>query len=203
MQVSLSLRELRTAHNVTKRSHKSVMPLNTDEPSVLKSGFKKVKIFKALSPNRAKKPCLEETGVEYPFDTDSFDESDGMDSKEVDFSDSNIKKSLSYGTLTSYFNSSGSEDEDRIYYQSNNTKNEQVKMGDLNVSSIDRSEKQILKRSIFPWKKRKLSFRSFKVKGEPLLKRDVREEGGDDIDFDRRMLTSSDDSSHGVIFLFS
>lgn len=46
-----------------------------------------------------------------------------------------------------------------------------------------------------------MSFRSSKSKGEPLLKRDVREEGGDDIDFDRRMLTSSDESTYGVNFL--
>ncbi|KAM7262750.1 hypothetical protein ACFE04_000433 [Oxalis oulophora] len=50
---------------------------------------------------------------------------------------------------------------------------------------------------IFAWRKRKPSFRSSKVKGEPLLKKDCREEGGDDIDFDRRFLSSSDESSSG------
>nr|GFB02223.1 hypothetical protein [Tanacetum cinerariifolium] len=81
---------------------------------------------------------------------------------------------------------------DRIYYQSYNSK-----AGVVSVPTIDRAERQIPKRSIFPWRKRKLSFRSFKAKGEPLLKKDVREEGGDDIDFDRRMFTSSNESSYG------
>nr|GEY48302.1 hypothetical protein [Tanacetum cinerariifolium] len=67
----------------------------------------------------------------------------------------------------------------------------------VSVPTIDRAERQIPKRSIFPWRKRKFRFRSFKAKGEPLLKKDVREEGGDDIDFDRRMFTSSDESSYG------
>ena len=51
-----------------------------------------------------------------------------------------------------------------------------------------------------------MSLRSLKAKGEPLLKKAYGEEGGDDIDYDRRLLTSSDESVSEVIlplFLFS
>ncbi|KAH7423314.1 hypothetical protein KP509_12G049000 [Ceratopteris richardii] len=46
-------------------------------------------------------------------------------------------------------------------------------------------------RSILGWRKRKLKFQSSKWKGEPLLKKDYGEEGGDDIDFDRRLAVVS------------
>lgn len=170
-----------------------------------------------MSKNRAKKACHEEEGSvgkssvrtdssDYPFDTDSYDGSDGIDSEEIDYSDSDIKTSFGYGTLAyanqagdlAYYKPNGSEDKNMICFWSHN---KTKKSDDLSESLInDRSESQILKRAIFPWRKRKLSFRSPKVKGEPLLKRDVGV-GGDDIDFDRRMLTSSDESSHGVILL--
>ncbi|CAL1374089.1 unnamed protein product [Linum trigynum] len=61
--------------------------------------------------------------------------------------------------------------------------------------------KERLKSRLFlPWRKRKLGFGSskVKVKGEPLLKKHYGEEGGDDIDFDRRQLSSS--SSDGSSF---
>ncbi|GJU37635.1 hypothetical protein Tco_1185989 [Tanacetum coccineum] len=106
------------------------------------------------------------------------------DCEEIDNTDFTIKKSLSYEKLAYANHVEGSSVGDRLYYQSDNSK-----FGVVSVPTIDRAERQIPKRSIFPWKKRKLSFRSFKAKGEPLLKRYVREEGGDDIDFDRRMFT--------------
>ncbi|KVI07401.1 EEIG1/EHBP1 N-terminal domain-containing protein [Cynara cardunculus var. scolymus] len=158
-----------------------------DEPSGLKAGIKKFKIFRVISANRTKIACREEEvsdgksitvrteGADYPFDTDSLNGSDGVDSEDVDYADSSVRKSFSYGTLAnanhagrlSYFNSSGSEDEDQIYYR-----NYKTEAGDLSVSMIDHSEKLISKRRIFPWRKRKLSFRSPKAKGEPLLKKD-------------------------------
>ena len=80
-------------------------------------------------------------------------------------------------------------------------------MGCLNVedlaSVLEHSLRQSSKRSILPWKRRKLSFRSPNPKGEPLLKKDYGEEGGDDIDFDRRQLSSSDEFSFGVTRLSS
>ncbi|GJV20179.1 hypothetical protein Tco_1369199 [Tanacetum coccineum] len=159
------------------------------------------KIFRAFSPNRAKKAYCEEgssdgkssvRSSDYPFDSDSFNGTDETDSEEMDNTDITIKKSLSYENLAYSNHVGGSSVGDQIYYQSYNSKD-----GVVSVPTIDQAERQIPKRSIFPWKKRKLSFRSFKAKGEPLLKRDVREEGGDDIDFDRRMFTSSDESSYG------
>ncbi|KAI3762092.1 hypothetical protein L1987_52515 [Smallanthus sonchifolius] len=211
LSVSLSLVELRNAHNVTELAQRSV---NGDDPVGLKAGLRKVKIFKAImSRNRAKKACHEEEGSvgkssvmtdssDYPFDTDSYDGSDGIDSEEIDYSDSDIKKSFGYGSLAyanhagglSYSKSTGSEQEDMIYFRNHNKIKKSDDLGESMIS--DWSESQILKKGILPWRKRKLSFRSPKVKGEPLLKRNVGE-GGDDIDFDRRMLTSSDESSHG------
>ena len=47
-----------------------------------------------------------------------------------------------------------------------------------------------------------MSLRSLKAKGEPLLKKAYGEEGGDDIDYDRRLLTSSDESVSEVILPF-
>ncbi|MCO5592407.1 hypothetical protein L7F22_046410 [Adiantum nelumboides] len=41
-------------------------------------------------------------------------------------------------------------------------------------------------RSILGWRKRKLKLRSSRWRGEPLLNKDYGEDGGDDIDFDRR-----------------
>ncbi|KAI3721720.1 hypothetical protein L2E82_32738 [Cichorium intybus] len=221
--VSLSLKELRFAHDTTEQAQRSVIPLplpphnrelsttEKDEPTGLKAGLKKVRIFRAISTSRAKKQCHEEEGsdgkssgtsydADYPFDSDSL-EAEEVDSEEVKDADSTVRKSFSYGTLAyanhagglPYFNSSSSEDEDWIYYRNYKEKSEY-----LNESIIDPLEKETPKRSIFPWRKRKLSFRSPKNKGEPLLKKDSGEEGGDDIDFDRRMLTSSDESSYGV-----
>ncbi|GKC83284.1 EEIG1/EHBP1 N-terminal domain-containing protein [Tanacetum coccineum] len=220
--VSLSLQELRNANESTEQAQRSVIPLSLspgngevsssdkDEPSGLKAGLRKVSIFRAISVNRAKKACREEEGsdgkssvrtsdADYPFDTDSLEEEE-VDSEEVKDADSIVRKSFSYETLAyanhagglSHFNSSSSEDEDWIYYR-----NFKENADYSSQSVIDPSETLILKRSIFPWRKRKLSFRSPKARGEPLLKKDIGEEGGDDIDFDRRMLSSSDESAYG------
>ncbi|KAJ0704788.1 putative NT-type C2 domain-containing protein [Helianthus annuus] len=212
LNVSLHLQELRTLHESTEQGQRTVIPLPSsprnvqDESSGFKAGLKKVKLFKTISNNQAKKPCREEEGsdgkssvrsydADYPFDTDST-EPDEVDSEEVKDEESAVRKSFSYGTLAyanhagglSHFNSGSSEDEDLIYYR-----NYKEKTDYSSESIIDPAETQILKRSIFPWRKRKLSFRSPKNKGEPLLKKDSGEEGGDDIDFDRRMLSSSDE----------
>ncbi|MFS8012229.1 putative NT-type C2 domain-containing protein [Helianthus anomalus] len=212
LNVSLHLQELRTSHESTEQVQRTVIPLSSsprnvqDESSGFKAGLKKVKLFKTISNNQAKKPCRDEEGsdgkssvrsydADYPFDTDST-EPDEVDSEEVKDEESAVRKSFSYGTLAyanhagglSHFNSGSSEDEDLIYYR-----NYKEKTDYSSESIIDPAETQILKRSIFPWRKRKLSFRSPKNKGEPLLKKDSGEEGGDDIDFDRRMLSSSDE----------
>ncbi|KAA8539063.1 hypothetical protein F0562_025755 [Nyssa sinensis] len=188
-----------------------------DELSALKAGLRKVKIFTGyVSAQRAKKACREEEGSDgrssvrsedveyiYPFDTDSLDDLDEGESEEVK-EDSSVRKSFSYGTL-SYANYAGSfysntrntEDEDWIYYSNQRSDAGLLHVEDSTVSVHDQSLQRSSKRSILPWRKRKLSFRSPKAKGEPLLKKGYGEEGGDDIDFDRRQLSSSDESTFG------
>ncbi|CAN1297915.1 hypothetical protein LINPERPRIM_LOCUS23649 [Linum perenne] len=68
------------------------------------------------------------------------------------------------------------------------------------IHELQQPLKERLKSRLLPWRKRKVGFGSSskaKVKGEPLLKKYYGEEGGDDIDFDRRQLSSSssEDSS--------
>lgn len=169
--------------------------------STVKTSPRRVNIFKALSPLRGKRAGHEEecSDVEdnYQVDSDSED-----DSEEVSEEDSLAEKSSGYGTLayanhvglSSHTNTSSSEDEGWVYY-SHHTKAS---------SGPDHTTKQNTKRRLLPWRKRKLSFRSpkVKVKGEPLLKKYYGEEGGDDIDFDRRQLSSSDESILTVCFIY-
>ncbi|KAH7661660.1 NT-type C2 domain-containing protein [Dioscorea alata] len=194
------------------------LPLEKDELSAFKAGLRKVKILSDfISTRKAKKTCRDDEGSEgkcstrsedgeyaYPFDSDSLDDDDDAD--EVEEGDSNFRKSFSYGTLASanfyggpvYSDLSIKGDyEDWIPYSH--------RRSDVGLSNLDQATKpisdqplgQTSKRSILNWKKRKLSFRSPKAKGEPLLKKGNGDEGGDDIDFDRRQLTSSDESYNG------
>lgn len=185
-----------------------------DELSALKAGLRKVKILtEYVSARKSKKACREEEGSEgrssarsedaeytYPFDTDSlddFDERELEDAKE----DSSFRKSFSYGTLASANCAGGysemrinGEDEDWVYYSNRKSDVGCVHVEETTPSIPEQSRLQTSKRSILSWRKRKLSFRSPKAKGEPLLKKAYGEEGGDDIDFDRRQLSSSDES---------
>ncbi|KAI4300532.1 hypothetical protein L6164_033901 [Bauhinia variegata] len=185
-----------------------------DELSAIKAGLRKVKILtEYVSTRKAKKACREEEGSEgrsstrsedgeynYPFDSDSLDEFEERDSDEVK-EDSRVRKSFSYGTLA-YANYAGGSfyssirvngDEDWVYYSNRKSDVGSSQVEDSTTLASEPSL-QSSKRSILPWRKRKLSFRSPKAKGEPLLKKAYGEEGGDDIDFDRRQL-SSDESS--------
>ncbi|GMI65759.1 hypothetical protein like AT3G11760 [Hibiscus trionum] len=189
--------------------------MEKDERSAIKAGLRKVKILtEYVSTRTAKKDCREDEGSEgrcsarsddgeYPLDTDSLDDFEEGESDEGK-DDSIVQKSFSYGTLA-HANCAGSfyssmkineEGEDWVYYS-----NHKSGVGSSNIEESDASvsEPSLLpssKRSILPWRKRKLSFRSPKVKGEPLLKKSYGEEGGDDIDFDRRQLSS--DESHAL-----
>ncbi|KAG6386252.1 hypothetical protein SASPL_155144 [Salvia splendens] len=189
-----------------------------DEVSALKAGLRKVKIFtEYVSTHRAKKACREEEGSEerssakseegeyaYSFDSDSLDEYEEGEPNEAK-EDSSVRKSFSYGTLAfanyagvSCYSSDRINNEDLIYY-SNRRKSD---VGCSHVEDIasdipEQTSIQNSKRSILPWRKRKLSFRSPKAKGEPLLKKSYGEEGGDDIDFDRRQLSSDEGASLG------
>ncbi|XP_019187586.1 PREDICTED: uncharacterized protein LOC109182027 isoform X2 [Ipomoea nil] len=188
-----------------------------DELSALKAGLRKVKIFtEYVSVRRAKKPCREEDSSDcrwsrseegdyaYPFDTESLDGLDGGGELEEGKGDSSpVRNSFSYGTLA-YANFAGSsfysntrisaKDEDLVYYSN--------RRSDVGCSNMDDEVPvpvvlQNSKRSILPWRKRKLSFRSPKGKGEPLLKKNYWEDGGDDIDYDRRQLSSDESISFG------
>ncbi|XP_055801516.1 uncharacterized protein LOC129870696 [Solanum dulcamara] len=197
-----------------------VLLIDRNEGSSLKAGLRKVKFFKALSIRRRKKAYHEEEGSSdgrnsvrsedpnfvYPVDTDSLDDdSEEGESEEVK-EDTSVQKSFSYETLV-YANhaggsfcsnsSSSSDDEDLVHYSHHISDTRHKYPEDTTAALRNQSAEQSSKRSILPWRKRKLSFRSPKTKGEPLLKKHYGEDGGDDIDFDRRQLCSSDESSSG------
>ena len=86
------------------------------------------------------------------------------------------------------------EDEDLLYYSNNSRDIGSSPAKDFGAEASEQVLRQSPRFRILAWRKRRLSFKSPKVKGEPLLKKDYAEEGGDDIDFDRRQLSSSDES---------
>jgi len=201
------------------------LPSEKDELSALKAGLRKVKILtEFVSTRKAKKTCREDEGSEgrcsarsedadypYPFDTDSLDDDLEEGELEDGKEDSSIRKSFSYGTLATanYVGDSlysdmriNGEYEDWVYFSHRRSGVGCSHVEEMTSSVPEQAVLQTSKRSILPWKKRKLSFRSPKAKGEPLLKKGNGEEGGDDIDYDRRLLSSSDESlSGGVCFI--
>ncbi|KAH8497541.1 hypothetical protein H0E87_019999 [Populus deltoides] len=226
LHLSLRLMELRTirepllaVQRVIETAPSSPSSLETlsprrDELSVLKAGLRKVKSLqvrkKACHKENSNDRCcirIEDHEDTYPFDTDSLDDDAEGESEESN-GDPSAQLSFNYETLAHANKAGGSfhsisitngEDESWIYY--NHCKPD---MGSLYVeyptaSDHEQSSKQSSKLGILAWRKRKLSFISPKPKskGEPLLKKDCGEEGGDDIDFDRRQLSSSDESSFG------
>lgn len=213
MQLSVILLESRNVDELPDRSpprsvlffprspcYGEMFSTEKEAVSTVKTSPRRVNIFKALSPLRGKRTGQEEedSDVEYNYRVDSDSEDDSEEVSEEDF---RAEKSSGYGTLayanhvgsSSYTNTSSSEDEGWVYY-SHHSKAEQ---------GPDHTMKQNTKRRLLPWRKRKLGFRSpkVKVKGEPLLKKYYGEEGGDDIDFDRRQLSSSDESTLRVCFI--
>ncbi|KAK6944137.1 NT-type C2 domain [Dillenia turbinata] len=190
-----------------------------DEFSAIKAGLRKVKIFtEYVSSRRSKKACHEEDGSEghcsarsedadytYPFDSDSLDDFEEGESDEIK-DDSTVRKSFSYGSLA-YANytegsfcsnmSNNGEDESWVYYSNRKSGVGCALLEDMSAVASEPSMQQSSKRGLLSWRKRKLSFRSPKAKGEPLLKKAYGEEGGDDIDYDRRQLSSGESLSHG------
>lgn len=227
LQLALSILELRSSQfssDMIQRSLTSplsppfgdVLPSEKDELSALKAGLRKVKILtEFVSTLKTKKTCQDDDGSEgkcsarsddaeytYPSDLDSPD--DDLDEVEDTEEDSSMRKSFnfSYGTLQSV-NKIGNGTriyngvyEDLVCY---NHRRSDVGCSHVEDTMLFVPDLSVLKRRILPWKKRKLSFRSPKPKGEPLLKK-AYEEGGDDIDYDRRQLSSSDESLAGVCF---
>ncbi|XP_047261148.1 uncharacterized protein LOC124894594, partial [Capsicum annuum] len=182
----------------------------------LKAGLRKFKFLKALSFRRHKKAYNAEEGSSidgrnsvrsedpdyvYPVDTDSLDEDSEGESEEGK-EDTSVQKSFSYEALV-YANHAGgsfcsntsgsSSDEDLVHY-SHHISDTRHKYPE-DTTAANQSAEQSSKHSLLSWRKRKLSFKSPKTKGKPLLKKHYGEDGGDDIDFDRRQLCSSDESS--------
>ncbi|XP_062215080.1 uncharacterized protein LOC133915791 [Phragmites australis] len=195
-------------------SSSASLPGGKDEVSVIKAGLRKVKILTDLvSTRRSKKTCQDDEGsedkccvnsdvAEYPCDTESLDEDLDDRAHEDEIGDSTIRKSFSYGSLQSSSYVGGlvyahakidGEHEDWIYY-SHRKSDVGSHVEEVLSSTAEETVLPSAKRSILHWRKRKLSLRSLKAKGEPLLKKAYGEEGGDDIDYDRRLLTSSDES---------
>ncbi|RZR80858.1 hypothetical protein BHM03_00006962 [Ensete ventricosum] len=186
-----------------------------DEPHTLKSGLRKVNILKALALSRkAKKAYQEDYGNEekcsprnedaehaYPCNTDSLNDVENVEENKDDFSE---RRSFSYGTLASanyiegsfYSDMMTNTDYDDLVYYSH--KKSDVSYSDVedapSISIPEHPVSFVSKRSIIPWKKTRLNFRSPKAKGEPLLKKSYGEEGGDDIDFDRPVSNFGDDN---------
>lgn len=192
-----------------------------DELSAFKAGLRKVKTFTDfVSARKAKKTRHEEDGSDgrssirsedapchYPFDTDSLDDDAGAES-DGSKDGFGARRSVSYETLAlancaqgSFYSDTNAngEDECLIYYSNRKSDVGCSHIEDSSTTVSEEISQRSLKRSILPWKKRKINFsKSPKGKGEPLLKKQFGEEGGDDIDFDRRQLSSSDESSLGV-----
>ncbi|KAL5060397.1 hypothetical protein RYX36_032001 [Vicia faba] len=188
-----------------------------EDLSANKVGFWKVKSFtEFISSRKSQKPCRGEEGSSdskcsgsgdgnpsYTADSDSLDDLGGGSDKVND--DSSVGNSFGYGTLASA-NAGGShsyysntrvscddDDGDWVYYSYRMVDAGHSLVEDSTVSSSESYLSQSTKLSILPWRKRKLSFRSSKgVRGEPLIKKAYAEDGGDDIDFDRRQLSSDE-----------
>ncbi|KAJ6433080.1 hypothetical protein OIU84_020167 [Salix udensis] len=189
MEVRTIRKPLQAVQRVTETAPSSPSSLETlsprrDELSVLKAGLRKVKSLqvrkKACHEENSNGRCcirIEDHEDNYPFDTDSLDD-DGEGGSEESNGDPSAQLSFNYETLAHANKAGGS------FHSS---------------ATMNSLSKQSSKLGILAWRKRKLSFTSPKPKskGEPLLKKDYAEEGGDDIDFDRRQLSSSDASSFG------
>ncbi|KAK6152222.1 hypothetical protein DH2020_014857 [Rehmannia glutinosa] len=199
--ISLTLLELQEPAEVVQSS---IVPLPSPSASGETCSTEKDEVSALKARMRSAKS--DDGEYAYPFDSDSleeFEEGESDEGKE----DSTVRKSFSYGTLAfanyagvSFYSTAriNNEDEDWIYYS--NRRRSDVgcsRVEDLGSTIPEQPLVQNTKRSILPWRKRKLSFRSPKAKGEPLLKKGYGEEGGDDIDFDRRQLSSDESVSFG------
>ncbi|XP_021773461.1 uncharacterized protein LOC110737407 [Chenopodium quinoa] len=215
--ISLSLMELKSARELSVEGQRPIMfaPLSpcfgashlikNDEASSFKSNLRKVKsLTDFVSSRKLKKAYNGEgscdskfsTGSEDsdPFDTDSFGDTDEGESEESK-EDVDVQKSCSYGTLVHANFAGGAldlgvncEGDDLVYYGRHKPHVDSSVAQDYDTLISEQLQRPSSKFGI-SWTKGKLSFKSRKVKGEPLLKKDYGEEGGDDIDFYRRQLS--------------
>ncbi|CAO2833056.1 unnamed protein product [Amaranthus hypochondriacus] len=221
ISVSLSLMKLKTTKEPTIEVTRPMMfaPLSPcfgasplikkDETS--KSSLTKVKSLTDYVSSRISKKAYHEEGSsdskfstgsedsEYncPSDTDSFDDTDEGDLGECR-EKTNVQISCSYGNLVHVNLAGGAfdqgincEDDNLVYYGRHKPHVDSSLSQDFGTSVSDQVLRQSPKFRI-SWNKGKLSFKSRRIKGEPLLKKDYGEDGGDDIDFDRRQYSSDD-----------
>ncbi|XP_020599572.1 uncharacterized protein LOC110038983 isoform X2 [Phalaenopsis equestris] len=216
IHLSLKLLELRTyplQQETVKATASPTSLVDKDDLSSLKAGFRRV--FREFMPVRKLRKRLrsdegsdgqssvrtEDSYYAHTCSTDSPVHDEASEELECCNDDAITRKSFCYGTLATanmfgvnnYNDINMNEnDEDLIYYSH--------KRYDVDCSHFEESMPSITekspRRSFFLWKKRKYYLRS-KARGEPLLKKAYGEEGGDDIDYDRRLLTSSDESFSG------
>ncbi|KAG0500767.1 hypothetical protein HPP92_000839 [Vanilla planifolia] len=222
VHVSLRLLELTCAQETEKPVSPAVgdsSPSDKGDSSGFRAGFRKISILKQFMPGRRLRKALhddegsdgkysaksENACYAYPLDTDSFDDEDDdpIDPKECG-NNAIIRKSFSYGTLADAKSLASAfycdmkmnkQFEDLVYYS--HRSNDVDSSHETQPSVSEESIFQTTKRSILPWKKRKYTLRSAKAKGEPLLKKSYGEDGGDDIDYARRLLSSSEESLSG------
>ncbi|KAM3341827.1 hypothetical protein P3S68_026793 [Capsicum galapagoense] len=147
----------------------------------LKAGLQKVKFWKALSFRRHKKAYHAEEGSS----------SDRRNSKLFSY-EAPVYADHAGGSFCS--NTSGSSSDEDLVHYSHHISDTKHKYPE-DKTAANQSAEQSSKCSLLSWRKRKLSFKYPKTKGEPLLKKHYGEDGADDIDFDRRQLCSSNESS--------
>ncbi|XP_040994922.1 uncharacterized protein LOC121241284 [Juglans microcarpa x Juglans regia] len=205
--LSVSLLELLIAQQPSETVQKSIvcLPLSLcyakansterDEFSALKAGLRKVKNFTDyVSAVRAKKASCEEEGSDgrcsdksmdpecnYPFYTDSLN-NDEWQSEET-------KDDYSINGQNDFW----------IYYSTSKLDVGCCNIGNSRALISEQILRPNLKHIILSWKKRKLSFRIHKAKGETFLKKNVTEKRVERIFYDCRQLSSSDESSSGLL----
>ncbi|KAK8968096.1 hypothetical protein KSP40_PGU016229 [Platanthera guangdongensis] len=222
LHLTLKLLELRTC---SESSGTVQMPVDDssqkEDLTGLESEFRKATILaESESTVKSKKsfqedegsdgrcsPGSEDTDYTYLFDSDSLDDNPD-DEIEYGKADSSIRKSFSYGTLSNANYVDGAfqcdtefygEYEDSVYHSHQRSDSGFSYVEETAPPLAEQSVLRMSRRSIIPWRKRKHVYKSPKNKGEPLLKKAYEEEGGDDIDHDRRQLTSSDESFSGTV----
>ncbi|XP_038893140.1 uncharacterized protein LOC120082006 [Benincasa hispida] len=215
LSFSLNLLELRTDTKPMRVVQRSIMPVTLSPTSplalstekdglaVIRAGLDRVKIFRhCVSAGRPKEVFHEEDIATvngfYIKDKDST-QSSSLDSDSLDddggTEDSCVRQPFGYEKLANANRVAGlllpgtktDNDNDECWIYCGNG------AGCLEIDS-DSSQtiQQNSMRKILSWRKRKLSFKSPKIKGEPLLKKHYGEDGGDDIDFDRRQLSTNE-----------
>ncbi|KAM3232169.1 hypothetical protein P3L10_017528 [Capsicum annuum] len=209
----LNLVELRNIHESSETflkfimsapvSHKPGKSLLTDRNGggSLKATQEGISCREGSSSDGRKSVRSEDPDYVYPVDTDSLNEDSEGESEEGKEGTS-VQKSFSYEALI-YANHAGglfcsntsgsSSDEDLVHYNHHISDTRHKYPED--TTAANQSAEQSSKRSLLSWSKRKVSFKSPKTKGEPLLKKHYGEHDRDDIDFDRRKLCLSDESS--------